>query len=123
METADTVKRAMGIDLVVAWRVLHLMKAGRETPDLPATVILEEHEWRALVWRVTRKPPADDPPSLRDAVRMIAMLGGFLGRKRDGEPGMITIWRGLARLTDIAESYALFTQPARASPRARVNCG
>ena len=35
-------------------------------------------------------------------MRMIATLGGFLGRKADGEPGVKTIWRGLRRLDDIA---------------------
>jgi len=34
----------------------------------------------------------------REAVRMIASLGGFLGRKCDGEPGTTTMWRGLHSL-------------------------
>jgi len=28
-------------------------------------------------------------------LRLIARLGGFLGRKGDGEPGVKTIWLGL----------------------------
>ncbi|WP_423191610.1 IS4 family transposase [Chloroflexus aurantiacus] len=35
------------------------------------------------------------PPTLSDAVRWIAHLGGFLGRIHDGEPGVTTIWHGL----------------------------
>jgi hypothetical protein len=35
-------------------------------------------------------------------VRLIAGLGGFLGRKGDGEPGVKTIWLGLQRVTDFA---------------------
>ena len=30
------------------------------------------------------------------------MLGGFLARKGDGEPGVKTIWIGLQRITDFA---------------------
>ena len=30
--------------------------------------------------------------------REVAMLGGFLGRKSDGNPGWITIWRGWEKL-------------------------
>ena len=45
------------------------------------------------------------PPTLRDAVRRIARLGGFLGRKGDGEPGVKTLWRGLRRLHDIVAGY------------------
>jgi hypothetical protein len=32
--------------------------------------------------------------TVRDFFRGVAGLGGFLGRKGDGEPGWITIWRG-----------------------------
>jgi hypothetical protein len=35
-------------------------------------------------------------------MRMVATLGGFLGRKRDGEPGLKTLWIGMARLADFA---------------------
>ena len=35
-------------------------------------------------------------------VRRVAMLGGFLARKGDGEPGVKTIWIGLQRVTDFA---------------------
>jgi hypothetical protein len=35
-------------------------------------------------------------------LRLIARLGGFLGRKRDGEPGVKTIWLGLQRVMDFA---------------------
>jgi hypothetical protein len=33
-------------------------------------------------------------------IRRIAMLGGFLGRKGDGEPSVKTLWLGFARLRD-----------------------
>ena len=55
-------------------------------------------------------------PTLREAVRMIAALGGFLGRKGDGEPGTTTIWRGLQRLADITLGYRLLLN-------ANDNCG
>ncbi|MCW8177245.1 IS4 family transposase, partial [Verminephrobacter aporrectodeae] len=32
----------------------------------------------------------------------IARLGGFLARKRDGEPGVKTIWLGMQRILDFA---------------------
>ncbi|MGV3613870.1 MAG: IS4 family transposase [Fimbriimonas sp.] len=37
----------------------------------------------------------------RDWIREIAMLGGFLGRKGDGEPGWQTVWHGWKRLQDV----------------------
>ncbi len=49
---------------------------------------------------------------------MIASLGGFLGRKGDGEPGTTTTWRGLQRLQDITTGFMMFKylQNARAGP-------
>ncbi len=43
-----------------------------------------------------------EPPTVHEAVRWIGQLGGFLGRKNDGEPGITVIWRGWQRLQDIA---------------------
>ena len=68
-------------------------------------VFLEEEEWKALCATVREAAPPAEPPTLRDAVRMIASLGGFLGRKSDGEPGTTTLWRGLGRLDDIVIGY------------------
>lgn len=52
-----------------------------------------------LVRRITQaKEDLGKPSAL---LRRIAMLGGFLGRKADGEPGWQTIWDGWTRLQDI----------------------
>ncbi|HEX4589261.1 MAG TPA: IS4 family transposase, partial [Gemmataceae bacterium] len=37
-------------------------------------------------------------------------LGGFLGRKHDGEPGVLTLWRGYQRLQDMLQGYQLTLQ-------------
>jgi hypothetical protein len=108
---AQRIEACLAIDLVVAWRVFHAAKLGRETPDVPCTVYFEEDQWRALVAKATRSPvPPEKPPTLREAVRMVAALGGFLGRKGDGEPGTQTLWRGLQRLDDLTDMYRVFTQ-------------
>jgi hypothetical protein len=94
----ESLKKCLAIDLIVAWRIHLLMKASRETPDVPCTGFFEEDEWKVLHAVLRNQPPPKTAPSLRTVVRMMANLGGFLGRKRDGEPGMITLWRGLIRL-------------------------
>ncbi|MBX7221087.1 MAG: hypothetical protein K1Y36_14155 [Blastocatellia bacterium] len=48
---------------------------------------------------------------MRQSVRWIAQLGGFLARKGDGEPDVTTIWRGWQRLTDIAETWLVLRPP------------
>jgi len=40
-------------------------------------------------------------------LRMVASLGGFLGRKCDGKPGTQALWLGLQRLDDITEMWKI----------------
>jgi len=103
---ADRIESCLAIDMVVAWRIFYLTKLGRETPEVPCTVFFEEAEWKALVAYKTQNPiPPEKPPSLREAIHMVASLGGFLGRKSDGEPGTQTLWLGLQRLDDLTEMW------------------
>ena len=60
--------------------------------------------------RTTELP--DQSPTIRQAVRWIAQLGGFLGRKSDGEPGITVIWRGWQRLQDFADTWYLVNEQA-----------
>ena len=107
---ADRIETCLAIDMVVAWRIFHLVKLGRETPDVPCSVFFEEAGWKALVAHVTQNPkPPDHPPTLREAMRMVASLGGFLGRKGDGEPGTKSLWLGLQRLDDLSSMWKLLT--------------
>jgi hypothetical protein len=109
LETAARLQRVIVVDLIVAWRVLALCKAGRETPEGLASDWLSSAEWRAL-WcymnETTRCPRR--APTLRQAVRWIAQLGGFLGRRSDGEPGPIVLWRGLQQLRAITAAWKRF---------------
>ena len=103
---AERIEACLAIDMVVAWRIFHLTKLGRETPDVPCTVFFEESEWKALNTFITQSPtPPERTPCLREAMRMVAGLGGFLGRKSDGEPGTKSLWIGLQRLDDLTAMW------------------
>jgi hypothetical protein len=108
LDTVEKLIRCLMVDAIIAWRILLLTKLGREVPELPCTVVFDEYEWKALYYFVnkTQQLP-DQEPTLQAAIRMVAKLGGFLGRKRDGQPGSITIWRGLIRLHDIVEAWLI----------------
>jgi hypothetical protein len=97
LDDTESLKTCLALDLIVAWRIHALMKASRETPDAPCTGFLEEDEWKVLHAVLHHAPPPKTAPSIRTAVRMIARLGGFLLTKRNTDPGMITLWRGLIR--------------------------
>lgn len=101
LSTLERIERALALFLVVGWRIARLMRLGRTCPDLPAELLFEEGEWQAAFILNKRKPPKT-PPRLNEVVRLVAMLGGFLGRKGDGEPGVKTLWLGLQRVMDFA---------------------
>ena len=108
LEKGEGLARALAVYGVVAWRLLWLTYEARVRPKEPCTVAFAEHEWQALYCTVHRTAVAPaEPPSLREAVRLVARLGGFLARKGDGEPGVKTIWRGLIRLDDITAAWLL----------------
>jgi hypothetical protein len=109
---AQRLEGCLAIDMVVAWRIVHLTKLGREVPEVPCTIFFEEAQWKALVAFATKNPRGPEkPPNLREAIRMMAtVLGGFLGRKSDGEPGTETIWRGLQRLDDITQMWMVMME-------------
>jgi hypothetical protein len=80
-------------------------------------VFFAEAEWKALAChhQYTSQPP-QAPPTLGEAMRMVAKFGGFLGRKGDGHPGATVIWRGLNRLSDITATFLLFYPSLRPGP-------
>ena len=90
---------------LVSWLGVCYYEARRR-PEQPCSEVLETHEWQALYCFHHRTPhPPPRPPTLRQAVHWIARLGGFLGRRADGEPGVKTIWLGFRRLADIAAAW------------------
>ncbi len=88
-------------------------RCWRAVPEAPCTALLDADEWQALWCAVHRRPtPPASPPPIRTAVRWIAQLGGFLGRKSDGDPGVTVLWRGLQHLVDLTTMYRIMRPPA-----------
>jgi hypothetical protein len=77
----------------VAWRITHLMHMGRSCPDLDAELFFDTDEIQGAHLLSDVRRPAR--PKLNEVLRLIARLGGSLGRKGDGEAGVKAIWLGL----------------------------
>ena len=105
LETAERFEPYLALCMIVAWRVMHVMMLGRDCPDLPCDIALDEDEWQAVYATVTRQPPPPKPPTMQTMVRLIGSLGGWLGRKCDGEPGPKAMWVGMQRMTDLASGW------------------
>ena len=112
LATAARLERCLALYAVIAWRVLHATMLARAGPDLPCTALLEADEWQALWCTIHRQPtPPARPPTLREAVRWLARLGGHQGRVGDGEPGVAALWKGFHHLADLTTMYRIMRPP------------
>ena len=106
LQTAKRLQNYIALMCVVAWRLHWLTYINRTEPDAPCTSILTTIEWQALYMRFHKNTKFPNIlPTVHQVVRWIAQLGGFLGRKSDGEPGVTVMWRGWQRLQDLAATW------------------
>src|ERR1019366_2503399 len=94
LEKAERLKPYLTLFSIIGVRLMHVTYLARVQPETPATEVFSAEEVEALHVRVHKTLSPPQPPTLRDAVRMIGRLGGHLGRKGDGEPGVTVLWRG-----------------------------
>lgn len=108
LQTAARLQNYIALMCVVAWRLQWLTYINRTNPQASCITVLTTIEWQALYMRIHKTSVLPkSPPSTYQAIRWIAQLGGFLGRKSDGEPGIVAIWRGWQRLQDFAATWEL----------------
>ena len=108
-KTAERLRRAIAINLVIAWRIMLMTLLGRETPELPAEVLFSDIEIRTL--RAYAKKKRKNPPTLLgEMVRLIAQIGGYLGRKNDPPPGHQLLWQGYTDFQFMCMGFALLEE-------------
>ena len=101
-ETLARLRPAIAMLCVVAQQVMFLTKYARSAGDAPASrVCTEEERDTAEKWVLTYKYATYSIETVRDYVRAIGFIGGFHGRKHDGEPGVKSIWQGIRDLTHL----------------------
>jgi len=107
LETRPRLEKALVLYAGVAVRLLRLRDLARREPTAPCTEVLSEDEWQALYAHATgaSATSATAVPSIEQATRWIGRLGGHLGRKRDGLPGVRTLWRGWRDLALLVAGY------------------
>ena len=104
----EAVRKWATLLFTVAARIERLKTLARGSPDQPASVELSATEIRALLLLKRKQKKRtevvpDTMPSIGQAVRWIADLGGYTGKSSGGPPGSVTIARGLARVLIAAE--------------------
>jgi hypothetical protein len=106
LRTADRLLNLFGILGVIATQLLQLRDVSRIKPDAPA----ELHTDPMNVEVIRRRFKLRGEITVKEFWRRVAMLGGFLARKSDGNPGWQKIWKGWMRLQDMREGMEMFLQ-------------
>lgn len=103
LKQAKSLQKAISVYSLAAIRVMQLVYQSRHSPQVSCEVALTKAQWQALyiIINKTRQLPKE-PPNLHQAVKWIATLGGYLGRKSDGPPGLKTVWLGYQQLRNTA---------------------
>jgi len=106
---AESLQKAVHVYSIAAMRIMQLVYQARQTPEVSCDVVLTKQQWAVLYMLIHRKLvlPEQKPPTLADAVLWIGRLGGHLGRKSDGPPGLKTVWLGYQRICDAATIYKI----------------
>lgn len=105
----ERIKKNIALDSIISWKILNLTMAERNNEKTICTEVFTEEEWKVLYFfeHKTKELPSEIP-DLKSMKRYLAKLGGFLGRKGDGEPGITVIWRGMKKLSTLVEAWSLF---------------
>jgi Transposase DNA-binding/Transposase Tn5 dimerisation domain len=104
LETWEGLEKAVTVNAAVAARIVSLRDLAREAPEAPASQVLTSDEAEVLVCHFGKGMEPSEL-TIGQAVRWIGRLGGHLNRKRDGMPGVRTLWRGLHNLTWLVAGF------------------
>ena len=109
LEEADRIERAVAMYCIIAYKLMLITYLARTSPNISAFKAFQKDELDALYCfsNKTKKMPTVQM-TIKEAVTLIAKLGGFIGRKGDGSPGVKVIWLGLKSLADITASFCLW---------------
>jgi len=106
LKTAGRLEAMVGLMSVVAVRLLQLKTLANVDPDRPARTVIPPL-WLQMLKAVRKKLKRVHDLTVYEFYREVAKLGGFLGRKSDGEPGWITVWRGWEKLNNFVRGAQL----------------
>jgi hypothetical protein len=107
LQTASRLEPLVGLLSVVAVHLLQLKTLAVSEPSRPARTMVPPLWLTMLKAARGRRLRRVHDMTIYDFYREVAKLGGFLGRKSDGEPGWITIWRGWEKLATLVHGAQL----------------
>lgn len=107
LQTAARLEPMVALMSVVAVHLLQLKTISSSNPTRLARTMIPPL-WLAMLKAARgRRLRRVHDMTVHEFYREVAKLGGFLGRKSDGQPGWITIWRGWEKLATLVKGAKL----------------
>jgi len=111
LKQADSLKKAIATYSLASFKIMQMTYQSRATPQANCEIVFTKQEWQTLFSLATHSAQIPkNPPTLKQAVTWIAQMGGYLNRKSDGPPGLITIWRGYRKLTECVKLFSIINE-------------
>jgi hypothetical protein len=105
LRTAGRLEPLIGLISVIGTRLFQLKLIGRSQPEAKAATHVPSSWLKCL--KLARPKLHLPGMSVYTFFREVAKMGGFLGRKGDGEPGWQTVWHGYQRLQALLDGMRL----------------
>ena len=104
LKTGKRLENFLGLANIVALRLLKLRDVARNMPEISAKKIIDPLKVDILIkYNEINK----EDITIYEYCREVAKIGGFIGRKSDGEPGWQSLWEGEIELTKLFEGAKL----------------
>lgn len=108
LHSADGLEALCGVLCVTACRLLQMKREALANPDRPAEEIVPP--LLVAMLQVAMGSQKRHVETAYGFYHTLARLGGFLGRRSDGNPGWQTIWQGWDKLTNMVRGAELLAE-------------
>lgn len=105
LESAEKLEKLIMILAIVCYRLFWISRINRIASEVAATNFFSKLEI-FLIAQSTKKTP-QELTTVGEMVNGIAGLAGYWGRKGDGPPGVLRLWRGWMQLITMAAAAEL----------------
>ncbi len=100
-QSGKALEAVIGMLGIIAAKLLDLKYIAREGNVLMAKEVIPKDLLGIIIRRYKLE---EERLTLKEFWRNVARLGGFIGRKSDGDPGWQTLWKGWIKLLTIQEA-------------------
>jgi len=103
LRTYERIVKYASLFSIIAWRLYYLKHLSEVNPDQDFSFAFSSEE--RMILNIRSKKELTSSMTMEEAMKAMAKMGGFNGRKSDGSPGMVSLWRGLVKLQTQVELF------------------